>query len=75
MAGPHVVGVVALLWSAKPELIGKIDETEEIIRSTASPAQSSQTCGGVPGTETPNNTYGYGRVNAYKAVAKVLGKE
>ncbi len=74
MAGPHLVGVVALLWSAKPELVGKIDETEKLLRETATPATSSQTCGGVAGTELPNNTFGFGRVNAYKAVAKALGK-
>ena len=31
MAGPHVAGVVALVWAAQPELIGKIDETAELI--------------------------------------------
>jgi len=35
MAGPHVAGLVALLWSAKPTLIGDIDATEEVICQTA----------------------------------------
>lgn len=35
MAGPHVAGVVALLWSANPALIGDIERTEEILRLTA----------------------------------------
>ena len=37
MAGPHVVGVVALMWSANPALIGDIERTEEILRQTATP--------------------------------------
>jgi subtilisin family serine protease len=35
MAGPHVVGVVALIWSANPNLIGDIDRTEAILQATA----------------------------------------
>ena len=30
MAGPHVAGVVALLWSANPDLMGHIERTEEM---------------------------------------------
>ncbi|MCX6045220.1 MAG: S8 family serine peptidase, partial [Chloroflexi bacterium] len=37
MAGPHVVGVVALLWSANPNLIGDIDRTEQILTQSATP--------------------------------------
>ncbi len=37
MAGPHLAGVVALLWSANPALIGDIDGTEAILRQTARP--------------------------------------
>lgn len=36
-AGPHVAGIVALIWSANPALIGDIEQTEEILRSTAAP--------------------------------------
>ena len=35
MAGPHVAGLVALLWSAAPSLIGQIDATEALICRTA----------------------------------------
>lgn len=35
MAGPHVAGVVALLWSASPALIGDIEGTEAILRQAA----------------------------------------
>ncbi len=37
MAGPHVAGVVALMWSANPALIGDIDSTEAILQQTARP--------------------------------------
>src|SRR5204862_1182177 len=37
MAGPHVVGVVALLWSARPQLVRDIATTKNILRSTANP--------------------------------------
>ncbi|MFM8315082.1 MAG: S8 family serine peptidase, partial [Deltaproteobacteria bacterium] len=46
MAGPHLVGLVALLWSSDPSLVGNIEATEELIRSTAEPKTSTQTCGG-----------------------------
>jgi subtilisin family serine protease len=35
MAGPHVSGVVALIWSANPALIGDIERTEWILIETA----------------------------------------
>ncbi len=72
MAGPHVAGAVALLWSAKPDLIGKIDETAALLRETATPATSTQSCGGVAGSTVPNNTFGYGLLNVKAAVAKAL---
>ena len=72
MAGPHVVGQVALLWSADPTLIGKIDETVELIRKTAVPQTTSQNCGGIEGSEIPNNTWGWGKIDVYKAVTTRL---
>ena len=68
MAGPHLVGMVALLWSAQPKLIGNIEATEELLRSTAEFKTSTQTCGSVPGSTRPNNTFGYGIANVYEAV-------
>ena len=68
MAGPHVVGLVALLWSSNPGLVGKIEETEKLIKDKAEPKTSSQSCGGVSGTLSPNNTFGYGISNAYEVV-------
>jgi hypothetical protein len=44
MAGPHVAGVVALLWSAEPALIGDIDATEQLICATAVPKPVEDVC-------------------------------
>lgn len=76
MAGPHVVGVVALLWSARPELTRQITETKTILQNSANPQVSAtgvQTCGGIPITTIPNNHFGYGRVDALAAVNSVGG--
>jgi hypothetical protein len=62
-----VAGLVALLISANPNLAGDVDLIEDIIEQTAVFLRTPQECGGIPGTETPNNTYGYGRIDAYAA--------
>jgi subtilisin family serine protease len=67
MATPHVAGGVALLWQAKPTLIGNIDATEALYEKTALHKKTTETCGGTQG-KTPNNTYGYGLINLLKAV-------
>lgn len=71
MAGPHVAGVVALLWSASPDLIGDIERTEQIIIETAAPYTGSVENGCFQGG-TPNAAYGYGVVNVYEAVKRAL---
>jgi len=71
MAGPHVAGAVALIWAARPELEGRIAETISLLTSTATPKTAdNQSCGGVPGTQVPNNTYGHGIMNVYAALKK-----
>ena len=72
MAGPHVVGTVALMISANPELAGEVDVIEDIIEQTAVPKTTGQDCGDIPGSEVPNNTYGYGRINALAAVQQAM---
>ncbi|MEN6534377.1 MAG: S8 family serine peptidase [Bryobacteraceae bacterium] len=67
MASPHVAGVVALLWSARPELYAKIALTEKVLRLSAVPMSTSENCGG-SAQLIPNNTYGSGRVDAASAV-------
>lgn len=70
MAAPHVAGVVALLWSARPELVRDIEATKSILQSTANPGVSApaQTCGGTSSSQIPNNSFGYGRIDALAAV-------
>ncbi len=72
MAGPHVAGVVALMISANPELAGEVDVIQDIIEQTAVPKTTGQDCGDIPGSEVPNNTYGYGRINALAAVQQAM---
>jgi subtilisin family serine protease len=73
MAGPQVVGVVALMWSAQPKLIGNIERTRQILEQTARPYRGPQdNCStGV----APNNTAGYGIVDAYAAVKAALAEK
>jgi len=69
MAGPHAAGAVALLLSARPDLAGDVDTVEGILKATAVPLTTTQDCGTIPGDQVPNNTYGFGRLDAYEAAA------
>lgn len=60
MAGPHVVGLVALLLEANPGL--SAGDLEMIIQNTALSL----------GTERPNNIFGWGRIDALSAVEAAL---
>ena len=79
MAGPHVAGVVALMWSANPALIGDIARTRQILEQSATPfREMPDPTGGATQqiacllttdlTKRPNQVAGYGIVNAYAAV-------
>jgi subtilisin family serine protease len=72
MASPHTAGEVALLWSAQPALVGQVGQTERLIEQMADGLTTPQTCDGAPGSEVPNNTFGWGRINAYRAVSVAL---
>jgi subtilisin family serine protease len=74
MASPHTAGEVALVWSAQPDLIGQVQVTEQLIKQTADPITTTEECGG-PGSDVPNNTYGWGRSNAHEAVSTALSYE
>jgi subtilisin family serine protease len=74
MATPHVAGVVALMWSANPALIGDLARTRDILRTTTQPARptylSSSTrnrCG-----NNDANITGAGLVDAFAAVQAAL---
>jgi uncharacterized repeat protein (TIGR01451 family) len=60
MAAPHVTGLVALMLQADPKL--SVDDIETILTSTALPL----------GEQVPNNDTGWGRIDAYKAVAVAM---
>jgi hypothetical protein len=60
-----VTGAVALLISANPELAGKIDILQMLLKTTAEPKISNQ-CG--PFIDHPNDVWGWGILNIFAAV-------
>jgi subtilisin family serine protease len=85
MAGPHVAGAVALLWSAEPGLVGDVDRTEALLIETALPLTVDAACASEPlagglvcgcGEDgsggVPNMVYGWGQVDVWAAVQRVL---
>ncbi|HET7697624.1 MAG TPA: S8 family serine peptidase [Vicinamibacterales bacterium] len=66
MASPHVAGLVALLWSKFPNLRGDVAGTESMIRPAALMINAGG-CGIGP-EDQPNNLYGWGRIDARRAV-------
>lgn len=73
IAGPHVAGAVALLWSADPSLIGDIDRTEQLLIQAADPYTGRTDLGCFEG-DVPNAAYGYGSLDVYEAVKEALGR-
>ena len=57
-----------LLWSAQPELMGDVQLTYWILEQTALPITTTEGCGGDTIYDVPNNTFGWGRLDAYDAV-------
>ncbi len=72
MAGPHVAGTVALMLDARPDMKGQVATIENLIEQNALQLTSSQNCGGTPGSNIPNNTYGHGRIDALAAVQAII---
>ena len=68
MATPHVAGAVALLWSERPSLRHDVTATENILNDSAVHI-SSTACSS---SGSPNNTYGYGRIDVLAAVNHLL---
>ena len=61
MAGPHVAGVVALMFAANPDL--DVETAKQVIMDTAVDL----------GPSGEDNTYGHGLIDAYEAVLAVAG--
>jgi len=62
-AAPHVTGALALLLSARPDAI--VENLESILRDTARDL----------GSMGPDNDYGYGALDVFSAMARVLSTE
>jgi hypothetical protein len=60
MSSPHVTGIAALVWQTNPALTGS--QMRERLRRTADPPTD--------GSQSPNNTWGTGKVNALQAVTE-----
>ena len=67
MAGPHVVGAVALLMAVDPTLKGKPQDVMNVMTETSKAVTTTESCGGVAGTARPNNTFGWGTLDVYAA--------
>jgi len=65
MAAPHVAGVVALMWSANPALIGDLARTRQLLRETATAAEVED---GTDDCGDPGRLAGAGIVDALAAV-------
>jgi subtilisin family serine protease len=68
MAGPHVAGAVALLWSAHSCFLNRQDDTQTALSAAALDLPGIvEGCGGNYATG-PNNTWGNGRLDILSAV-------
>ncbi|MBE1486664.1 S8 family serine peptidase [Plantactinospora soyae] len=69
MATPHLAGVVALMWSANPALVGDLETTRRILRESATPAEPTFRSGNdADRCGSERNITGAGLVDAYAAV-------
>jgi len=66
-AAPHVTGIVALMWSANPDLIGDIETTMKLLRETARPYTGRESSCGILFEA------GAGVVDAYAVVQAAIG--
>jgi subtilisin family serine protease len=64
MATPHVAGVAALVFSANPSLTAV--QAADILRQSARPLRDQ------PGDPVPNDSYGFGCVDARAAVERAM---
>jgi subtilisin family serine protease len=73
MSGPHATALIALMWQAAPGFEGMVEETYDIIHSTAVPLTgvTGSNCGG-DYTTGPNNDWGFGTIDALAAVEEAM---
>jgi subtilisin family serine protease len=64
MATPHIAGAMALLWSAVPSLLNQIDPSRTALNNAAVHINTTQ----CSSTGSPNNVFGWGRVDILAAV-------
>lgn len=67
LAAPHVAGIAALIFQAAPHLKGRVEIVENLLRQTSLDRPGTD-CGG----DRPDNTYGWGRIDALAAVKAAL---
>jgi len=72
MAGPHVVGAVALIINANPDLRGQVRTIEDILFFSAEEKLDDSDCFDILGQGVPNHVYGNGRINVLEAVETAL---
>jgi subtilisin family serine protease len=68
MAGPHVAGATALLWSAYPWLRGQIALTETLLNESATRVDAVDCASPAAKSAFPNAVYGYGRLDVKAAI-------
>ncbi|RHZ08786.1 hypothetical protein DYB26_009024 [Aphanomyces astaci] len=69
MAAPHVSGAIALYLSVNKD--ATYDEVYTALTNNVETDRlysPNKTCGGIPNTQYPNNLFGYGRMDIFKAV-------
>jgi len=72
MSAPHVTGLVALVWSAAPCLIGDYAATETILQETARPIPYATGNGDEGPGNVPNHATGWGEIYAPAAVQAAI---
>jgi serine protease AprX len=72
MSAPHGAGLAALLLSAAPSLSGNVTGLEVLMEQTAVAKTTTETCGGIAAGAVPNNTGGWGRIDALAAVSRAV---
>ncbi len=70
LAAPHVAGIAALIFQAAPHLKGRVEIVENLLRQTSLDRPGTD-CGG----DRPDNTYGWGRIDALAAVKAALAEK